>query len=131
MKKAYNSNLFCDRANELFGVMRQEDIKKKTGLSQGVISAIKNYRSKAPTSDTVFKIANTFCVSSDWLLGLTDCRYADKNCLNCEVYKTRNYKLIYMADMLVCCANEIYTEIAEENYDEQSSYKLNTYRAEQ
>lgn len=69
---SFDSNLFCERANELFGNIKQEELAKNIGLSQGVISAIRNYKSKVPASDTVFKIANKYNVSADWLLGLSD-----------------------------------------------------------
>ena len=69
---SFDSNLFCERANELFGNRKQEELAKNIGLSQGVISAIRNYKSKASASDTVFKIANKYNVSADWLLGLND-----------------------------------------------------------
>lgn len=68
----FDSDIFCKRANDLFDGMGQMELSQKMGLSQGVISAIKNGKSKTPAADTIFKISKFFDVSSDWLLGLSD-----------------------------------------------------------
>lgn len=70
--KEFDCDIFCDRVISLFGDVGQVELSQKIGISQGVISAIKNKKAKAPASDTVFKIARHFNVSSDWLLGLSD-----------------------------------------------------------
>lgn len=66
----FNCDIFCERVNSLFGSMGQMELSEKIGISQGVISAIKNKKVKAPGADTVFKIARHFNVSADWLLGM-------------------------------------------------------------
>lgn len=76
--KNFNCNIFCERTISLFGDVGQVELSEKIGISQGVISAIKNKKAKFPASDTVFKIARYFNVSSDWLLGLSECRTTDK-----------------------------------------------------
>ena len=43
----FDSDIFCKRANELFDGMGQMELSQKMGLSQGVISAIKNGKSKS------------------------------------------------------------------------------------
>lgn len=68
----FDSNMFCERAIELFGDIGQMELAQKIGISQGVISAIKNKKIKAPGADTVFKISKYFNVSADYLLGLSN-----------------------------------------------------------
>ena len=66
----FESNEFCTKAIKLFGDVSQMELAKKIGISQGVISSIKNYKAKAPAADTIFRISKYFNVSSDYLLGL-------------------------------------------------------------
>lgn len=68
----FNSDIFCERVNYLLGDTGQMELAEKIGISQGVISAIKNKKVKAPGADTIYKIAEHFNVSADWLLGLSD-----------------------------------------------------------
>ncbi|MBE6628977.1 MAG: helix-turn-helix transcriptional regulator [Ruminococcaceae bacterium] len=68
----FNCDIFCERVNSLFGSMGQMELSEKIGISQGVISAIKNKKVKAPGADTIFRIANFFNVSADYLLGISD-----------------------------------------------------------
>ncbi len=75
--KEFDCDIFCDRVISLFGDAGQVELSQKIGISQGVISAIKNKKAKAPASDTVFKIAQHFNISADWLLGLSDIRTTD------------------------------------------------------
>lgn len=74
----FNCNTFFDRAIELFGKTGQQELSKKIGVSQPVISKLKKHTGKSPSADTIFLIANYFGVSVDWLLGLTDIRSTDK-----------------------------------------------------
>ena len=71
---SFEKSVFCDRANSLFGDTGQVELAQKIGVTQGVISAIKNSKVKAPGADTLYKISKAFSVSSDWLLGLSDVR---------------------------------------------------------
>lgn len=73
----FNCDIFCDRVNLLFGDMGQMELAEKIGISQGVISAIKNKKVKAPGADTIFRIANHFNVSADYLLGVLDAPTCD------------------------------------------------------
>ena len=73
----FNCDIFCERVNSLFGSMGQMELSEKIGISQGVISAIKNKKVKAPGADTIFRIANYFNVSADYLLGLSDVQTRD------------------------------------------------------
>lgn len=68
----FESDVFCKRAKKLFGDMGQMELAVKIGISQGVISSIKNNKAKAPAADTIFRIARYFNVSADYLLGLSD-----------------------------------------------------------
>ena len=52
-------------------------VHEKIGISQGVISAIKNKKVKAPGAATIFRIANHFNVSADYLLGLSEASTQD------------------------------------------------------
>jgi transcriptional regulator with XRE-family HTH domain len=74
----YNHDIFFERAIELFGKTSQQELSKKIGISQAVISSIKTKSAKSPSADTIFLIANHFGVSVDWLLGLSDVKSTDK-----------------------------------------------------
>lgn len=71
----YNT-VFCERARDLFGLMRQTRVSDATGVPQSTISKIKSGKTGyQPTADTICRIAKAFNVSTDYLLGFTD----DKN----------------------------------------------------
>lgn len=76
--KVLDCSIFCERAKELFGERGQVELASAIGISQGVISVIKRGDSKTPSADTVYRIANYFNVSADWLLGLSDIKSSDK-----------------------------------------------------
>ena len=84
-KEHFNAKLFCERATLLFGDVGQVELSQKIGIAQGVISAIKNKKSKTPTADTVFKIAKYFDVNATWLLGLSD----DPENMSVEIKETK------------------------------------------
>ena len=68
----FESDVFCKRVAELFGDVSQMELAEQIGISQGVISSIKNFKAKAPAADTIFRIAKHFNVSADYLLGLSN-----------------------------------------------------------
>lgn len=74
----FNSDIFCERVNTLFGKTGQKELSKKLGISQSLISDMMNGNVKSPRADTLFSIANHFGVSVDWLLGLSDVKSTDK-----------------------------------------------------
>lgn len=74
----FDCDTFCERAADLFGDMGQVELSQKIGIAQGVISAIKNKKVKAPGADTVCALAKYFNVSADWLLGLSNVKTTDK-----------------------------------------------------
>ena len=76
--KNFDCSIFVKRANELFGDKSQQEIAREVGISQTYVSSIKSGKVKSPGADTVFRIAEYFNVSADWLLGLSDCRTTDK-----------------------------------------------------
>jgi transcriptional regulator with XRE-family HTH domain len=73
----FDTNIFCERAIALFGDSGQMELAEKIGISQGVISAIKNKKVKAPGADTIYRLSKCFGVSSDYLLGLSDAPTTD------------------------------------------------------
>lgn len=66
----FDTDKFCERAIALFGDSGQMELAEKIGISQGVISAIKNKKVKAPGAYTICRLSKYFGVSSDYLLGL-------------------------------------------------------------
>ena len=74
----FDSNKFSKRASQLFGTTGQKEISTLTGISQAVISSIKTNSIKSPSADTIYSIARSYNVSTDWLLGLTDVKSTDK-----------------------------------------------------
>lgn len=74
----FDSNKFSERASQLFGATGQKEISMLTGISQAVISSIKTKSIKSPSADTIYSIARSYNVSTDWLLGLTDVKSTDK-----------------------------------------------------
>lgn len=92
-------NIFCERAKELFGERGQIDLAESIGISQGVISAIKRNAPKAPSADTVYRIAKYFNVSADWLLGLSDVRSTDKATKElCDTLGLSEYAIFLLQD---------------------------------
>lgn len=68
-----NKELVGERLRETFGNDSQECIAKKLHTSQGNVS--KWVSGKAlPSTDNLLLISNTYEVSIDWLLGVSDCK---------------------------------------------------------
>lgn len=76
MKKFY-SDIFCERAKQLFGDIGQVELAKKLEISQTYISAIINKKIKSPGADILYKIAKYYNVSADYLLGLSNAPTCD------------------------------------------------------
>lgn len=69
MMKKFDHEIFCERAYSLFRYEKQDSVAKKLDVKQGYISDIKNKKAKEPSFDLIFKIAEKYQVSTDWLLG--------------------------------------------------------------
>ena len=68
---AINSDVLKERLKETFGTESQETVGKKLNMTQGNISKLLS-GSQQPTLETVFHVAQTYGVSVDWLLGLSN-----------------------------------------------------------
>ena len=68
-------NTLANRLRELRGVQSQTEFAAKIGVNQTSYSSWER-GSKDPAAQTLAKIASTFGVTSDWLLGLSDVRSA-------------------------------------------------------
>ena len=70
----FNRSLFYARVTELFGGSTQKEIMAKTGLTQPVVSKIKDQKQKAPSIDTIYAISRAYQVNVDWLVGVSPVR---------------------------------------------------------
>lgn len=68
-------NTLANRLRELRGVQSQTEFAAKIGVNQTSYSSWER-GSKDPAAQTLAKIASTFGVTSDWLLGLSNVRSA-------------------------------------------------------
>lgn len=68
-------NTLANRLRELRGVQSQTEFAAKIGVNQTSYSSWER-GSKDPAAQTLAKIASTFGVTTDWLLGLSDIRSA-------------------------------------------------------
>lgn len=68
---ALNMDSVKERLREAFGSDSQETIGKNLNMTQGNVSKLLS-GVQQPTVDTLFRIANVYDVSIDWLMGLSD-----------------------------------------------------------
>ena len=68
-------NTLANRLRELRGVQSQTEFAAKIGVNQTSYSSWER-GSKDPAAQTLAKIASTFGVTTDWLLGLSNIRSA-------------------------------------------------------
>ena len=75
---AINTEILKDRLREAFGSDSQETVGKKLNMTQGNISKLLS-GSQQPTLETIYHVAQTYDVSVDWLLGISDRKSVDKS----------------------------------------------------
>ena len=68
---AIKSEVLKERLREAFGEDSQETVGKKLNMTQGNVSKLLS-GIQQPTLETIYHIAQTYDVSVDWLLGLSD-----------------------------------------------------------
>lgn len=68
---ALNSDSMRERLRETFGSDSQGTIGRKLNMTQGNVSKLLS-GVQQPTIDTLYRIAETYGVSVDWLMGLSD-----------------------------------------------------------
>lgn len=105
--KKFDCDLFCKRVNELFADAKQNEIAEKIGISPSVLSKLCSGNSKAPSADTVVKIATYFNVSTDWLLGLSS---IPRNCSECIITEVYNTKMSKIDELVLQIAKEVENE---------------------
>ena len=67
---AFNIIEFTEKINGLFEGKSQTELAEMLEISQTMVSALKKGKIQSPGIDTVYRIAEKFNVSVDWLLGL-------------------------------------------------------------
>ncbi len=71
---------FKNRLRETFGEDSQETAGKKIGVGQGNVSKLMSSSSpQLPRADTLFRIAEEYNVSIDWLLGVSEKKQITRN----------------------------------------------------
>lgn len=70
----FDLSLFYARVAELFRGSSQKEIMATTGLTQPVVSKIKDKKLKAPSIDTIYAISRAYQVNVDWLVGVSPVR---------------------------------------------------------
>ena len=103
-----NKELVGERLRETFGNDSQECVAQKLNTSQGNVS--KWVSGKAlPSTDNLLLISNTYKVSIDWLLGVSDCKTPTR------VPKTDTYESS-VKTMLSLVQHEAISEISGEEH---------------
>ena len=69
---AFNIIEFTEKINGLFEGKSQTELVEMLEISQTMVSALKKGKIQSPGIDTVYRIAEKFNVSVDWLLGLAE-----------------------------------------------------------
>lgn len=68
---AISIDIFKSRLRETFGTDSQKTVGKKLNMTQGNVSKLLSGLQQ-PTLDTLYRIAEVYGVSVDWLMGLSD-----------------------------------------------------------
>ena len=78
--KYFDYDKLIENIKDLFkkSGMSQLELHSLTKVHQGTISNIINNKAKNISADTIYKIANAFNVSTDYLFGLSDEKTTDK-----------------------------------------------------
>lgn len=72
-----NMDILKNRLREAFGDDSQETVGKNLNMTQGNVSKLLS-GSQQPTLETIFHIAETYNVSVDWLLGISEKKRSTK-----------------------------------------------------
>ena len=140
----FESEVFCNRVKNLFGDIGQMELAEKIGISQGVISSIKNNKAKAPAADTIFRIARYFNVSADYLLGLSDvasvdvdlqavCNYTGISEKSVQLlHELKKYNIHDAAEILLGNINNVsfFAEFSDMNWEIQQIVRIKERKAE-
>lgn len=71
---------FKNRLREAFREDSQETVGKKIGVGQGNVSKLTSFTApQLPRADTLFRIAEEYNVSIDWLLGISEKKQITRN----------------------------------------------------
>ena len=70
-------DVFKERFRDTFGSDSQETVGKKLNMTQGNVSKLLS-GAQQPTLDTIYRIAEVYDVSVDWLMGLSERRHTIK-----------------------------------------------------
>lgn len=126
-------NMFSQRLRELRGNKTQAEVAQEIGLTSSAYSMYEGGR-REPNFDTLILIANHYGVSSDYLLGRTDCQSPEidvqaickKTGLSDSAVKSISYA--YSTDKLLeCYYDESYQKIPKWTEKKEAVFSILNY----
>ncbi len=109
-----DAEILKKRLKEAFGNESQEKVARRLNMTQGSVSKMLS-GAQTPTLDTIFNISQSYCVSADWLLGLSEKKNITKD-RGSSTYATAVQALLDM--------HELYAESFLKNFNTTSKLTI-------